>query len=260
MNTFRFTIYSLVAAIMIMLSGCAQTDITQEMRMAVQATKQKQYAEAAKHAEICLNYDNTLTDAVILYNYCTFLSDTRENVRRQAIYNLAKLTRISPESYPAWLFYGWVLVENKQYTDAIEPLEKALELIPKNAPSLPSLRLLLGICYVNNNLQTKALGILQPLQAKQPYQTWPELYNCLGILAIQRQSYDTAVAFFKCGLNFDPRNDVLLQNLAVTHDLYRNDPASAKKEYVACLIQKNAAGDMDSCRKIQNRLRRISKK
>lgn len=250
---------AIAALIAAFLPGCSQTDLSQEMLSAVQCAKHQQYAEAAKHAEICMNYDRTLSDAVILYNYCTFLSDTRENVRRQAIYNLAKLTRTSPDSYSAWLFYGWALVENRQYTDAIEPLEKALSLAEKKEPSLPSLRLLLGKCYVNNNLQRKALSILQPLQAKAPYRTWPELYNCLGILAIQRQSYDIAVSFFKHGLEFDPRNEVLLQNLAVTHDLYRNDPKSAKQEYIKCLIQKQAAGEYDDVRRIQNRMRKLTK-
>ncbi len=252
--------FALGAALLLGLASCAQPDLSQQMHLAVEAAAQQQYTEAAKYAETCLEYAPDMPEAILLSNYCHFLMENRESARKQALYNLSKLTKSAPDRYDTWLFYGWALVENNQLRDAIDPLERAYKLVPAKDPNRPRIQMLLGRCYVNNNLQKQALGILQPLQIKAPYSQWPELYNCLGILALQRQNAKLAVTFFQHGLSLDSRNEVLLQNLAVTHDLYLNDTANARKYYIACLVQKQAANDTESCRRITARLRKLNKR
>jgi len=243
----------------LLMTGCSRMDLSQEMHTAVEFAKHQQYAEAKIYAQRCLDYAPDLLDAVLLYNYCVLMTETRESAQKQALYNFSKATKTHPERYDAWLFYGWALVDNRQYRDAIEPLETAFKLAPQKSPHRARIQLLLGQCYVNTNLQAEALRILQPLKGKSPYRSWPELYNCLGLLARRRQDARVAISFFQRGLQLAPGNEALLQNLAVTYDLDANDPTNARKTYIKLLAQKKVAGTEESLR-IQRRIRRLSKR
>ncbi len=237
--------------------GCNRVDSTLLMQKAVEAIQQNRLEAARECTAQCLKVNPEYVEALLLNNYCSFLLENNDNARRQALYNLAKCTKLAPELLDAWYYYGWALVANKQSSDAILPLERAYALLPATGGPRSQIQLLLGLCYAENNLQAKALSMLQPLQFRKPYNTWPELYNQLGLLALKRKQPNQAITFFKRGLQHAPDNDVLLQNLAVTHDLYRNDLRMARLSYRNCLAAKAKRHDREGQLRIQNRLRQL---
>ena len=251
----------LVLAGMALLASCGRPEVEKTMERAREAALQGRLQEAIDETEHCLRYIPRLAEAQILHGYCLFLNASRESVRSQAIYNLHKATRSFPERYDAWLFYGWVLLESGDSRNAIPPLQEALRLLPQGSPHRGKIQMLLGKCYLQNNLQAQALQILQPLRIREPYRNAPELYNSLGLLAMMRQSPQIGVAFFQEGLTRCPRNEVLLQNLAVAYDLYLNDIPRAKRAYIQCLQVKQQGGqDPEGCQRIVDRLRKLSRR
>ncbi len=252
---------ALALAGVLLLPSCGRPAVEKMMEQAREAALQGRFPEAIEETERCLRYVPKLAEAQILHGYCLFLNASRESVRSQAIYNLHKATRTFPERYDAWLFYGWVLLESGDSRNAIPPLQEALRLLPPGSPHRGKLQMLLGKCYLQNNLQAQALQILQPLRAQEPYRSTPELYNALGMLAMMRQNSQLGAAFFQEGLSRCPRNEVLLQNLAVAYDLYLNDIPRAKRAYIQCLQVKQQGGqDPEGCQRIVERLRKLSRR
>ena len=56
----------------------------------------------------------------------------------------------------------------------------------------------------------------------------------------------------------NPANEVLLQNLAITYDLYLNNVEEAIKYYKLCMVAKNHRKDEDGIRRIQAHIARRS--
>ena len=225
-------------ALVLALASCSRPDPTRLLTAAVQAARENRLPEAERLSRECLRAAPGNVDALILNSYCKFLSDERASERKIALYNLSKTTNLAPDNFATHYFYGWALLRNKQSLDALPELERALKLMPKDSPHLANLRLLLATCYIENNLQDKALQILQLLQRVKPYRDWPELYNCLGLLAIKNGQAKTAKRFFENGLDLAPDNETLLLNLAVTFDQYLNAPDEAMKCYNKCKAAK----------------------
>lgn len=222
------------------------------------------YEQALVHAKSCVAFAPDNVDAQLLKNYCQFMVEAKPERRRQPLLNLFKCTRQAPERFEPWYFYGWALVESGQTRDAIEPLQKALERIPQEHPKHQEVLLLLERCYAENNLLPEALQILQSFQGLPPYSTMPELYNELGLLFLKGKDRKPSIAvdFFQQGLQRDandepleiPANEVLLQNLAITYDLYLNDFKTAQKYYILCMGIKADRNDEDGNRRIQARI------
>ncbi|MGN0867837.1 MAG: tetratricopeptide repeat protein [Oligosphaeraceae bacterium] len=251
----------LALAGMFLLASCGRPEVETIMDRARDAALQGRLQDAIDDTERCLRHVPKLADAQILHGYCLFLNASRESVRSQAIYNLHKATRAFPERYDAWLFYGWVLLESGDSRNAIPPLQEALRLLPPGSPHRGKIQMLLGKCYLQNNLQSQALQILQPLRIREPYRSAPELYNALGMLAMMRQNPQMGATFFQEGLARCPRNEVLLQNLAIAYDLYLNDVPRAKRAYIQCLQVKQKGGqDPEGCQRIVDRLRKLTRR
>lgn len=238
-----------------------QPRVEETLLRAVDAANQGRYLEASQLALECRRYAPELADAWILHGFTTYMSASRATAREQAVYDLGKATRSFPDRYDAWLFHGWALLESGESRDAIRPLEEALKRAPQDCPHKGRIQMLLGKCYLQNNLQADALRILQPLRVKEPYRSTPELYNALGRLAIMRQNPQSAKKFFQEGLRFAPRDEILLQNLAVTCDLYLSETKEAKKAYIQCLqVKQQGRQDPEGCQRITNRLRALTRR
>lgn len=238
--------------------SCDRTDLGREMTLAVAEAHQGHYDLALAHANSCVAFAPENVDALMLKGFCQFMAETKPDRRRQPLMSLHKCTTMAPERFEPWYFYGWALVENGQLRDAIQPLREALRLAPPNATKAQEIKLLLERCYLANNLLDEAFSILQPLQGRLPYRNTPELYNELGLLALRRQTYTLAERHFQHGLKLDPRNEVLLLNLAITYDLYLNRLDQARFYYAKCLQVKALRGDLDGRLRIQERLRQLA--
>ena len=252
-----------------MLLSCNRTDLAKEMSLAMEEARRANYEEALIHANACVAFAPENVDAQLLKSYCQFMMETKPERRRQPLLNLLKCVHQAPERFEPWFFYGWVLLENGQTRDAIEPLQKALERLPQGHPKKQELLLLLERCYAENNLMPEALQILQSFQGIQPYSSMPELYNELGLLFLksEKRQPSIAISFFRRGLQRDakgklqldnPANEVLLQNLAITYDLYLNNVEEAIKYYKLCMVAKNHRKDEDGIRRIQAHIARRS--
>ena len=232
-------------ALTLLLVACSRPDPAQLLQAAMTAARENRLPQAEQLSRQCLRAAPGNVDALILNSYCKFLADERATERKKALYNLKKATEIAPDSFAAHYFHGWALLQNRQSLDAIRSLESAYQLLPKDSPHRANLRLFLATCYIENNLQDKALRILQPLQRFKPYRDWPELYNCLGLLAIKRMQPKQAQYFFETGLRIAPDNETLLQNLAVTLDQYGNNPKQAAILYRKCQAAKFRRREFD---------------
>ena len=248
----------LLCVSVLFLLSCDRTDLGKEMSLGVAEAKQGHYEQALVHATSCVAFAPDNVDALLLKSFCQFMVETKPERRRQPLMTLLKCTHLAPERFEPWYFYGWALVENGQLRDAIEPLRQALKQISPTDAKCLEVKLLLERCYIANNLLNEALGILQPLQGRLPYRNWPELYNELGILALKHQSPKNAERLFQHGLKLDPRNEVLLQNLAITYDLYLNNIPEARRHYQYCMAAKYARHDNEGSRRIQDRLRQLA--
>ena len=241
-------------------TGCARRDVNLLMSQAYAAARQGDLALAQDLTAECLKQNSSHTQARILNNYCRFSRQGSEADRRQALYDFSKGTILEPDNFDCWFFYGWALAESGQTQQAIVPLEKALALLPPKGGPRPKVQLLLGRCYAENNLQDKALAILQPLQIRDPYRAWPELYNCLAMLALRRKQSPQAVRFLKEGLRRDPANEVLLRNLAIVYDVYVNSPAEACDYYRKCLKRTVDRGDKEEAQTLTRRLMQVNRR
>jgi len=260
----RHTILSLCVALLLLFCGCARQDVNQLMQQAYAAAQRGDLGEAEQLTTQCLQANANYLDAKLLNEYCRFSRHSQESDRKQALYNLSKCTIVAPDNLNCWLFYGWALVEAGQTREAIAALKRAEALLPPKGGPRAQIQLLLGRCYVENNLQKEALAILQPLQVKMPYREWPELYNSLGMLALKRRQNDHAIRFLQEGLRHAPGNDVLLRNLAVIYDVYVNDPVQARHYYMECLRRARDRRDDAMMQRLGKRLgqlgRQIGKK
>lgn len=244
----------------LLLSGCARRDVNELMSQAFASAKQGDLALAQDLTSECLKQNASYMQARLLNNYCRLCRQGSEADRKQALYDLSKCTVIERDNFDCWYFYGWALAESGQTQQAIVPLEKALALLPPKGGPRPKVQLLLGRCYVENNLQDKALAILQPLQMREPYRTWPELYNSLAMMALRRKQPAQAVRFLQEGLRQAPGNEVLLRNLAVVYDSYANNPAEACNYYRQCLKRTLDRGDQEGAQQLTRRLMQVSRR
>ena len=248
-----------------MLLSCHRTDLPKEMALAMEDARHANYEQALVHANACVAFAPDNVDAQLLKSYCQFMVETKQERRRQPLLNMLKCAHQAPERFEPWYFYGWALLENGQTRDAIEPLQKALERIAPDTPKYQEVQLLLERCYSENKLIPEALSILQSFQGQPPYSRMPELYNELGLLFLKGKDRNpnAAVFFFQRGLQRNakgeiqlqnPANEVLLQNLAITYDLYLDNMNEALDYYIKCMVAKNTRNDTDGIRRIQTRI------
>ena len=248
----------MLLSVLFFLPSCTPPDSTSELLQALQDAQKGLLGEALFRSELCLRNSPEDVNALLLNSYCIFTTATESSQKAKALFNLDKATRLAPDSFTAWYYYGWALCENQQYREALPVLEKAFELLPEASPKKGELLLLLGRCSSHNNLQDKGLRYLQPLRIHPPYNRWPEVYNNLGILALNRTDYHGAERAFKQAIELEQNSPELLQNLAVTYDLYLNNPLKAKKTYIQCLLALGNQKHLQTRLQIQNRLRQLT--
>ncbi|MDD3695923.1 MAG: hypothetical protein PHG44_08160 [Lentisphaeria bacterium] len=254
----QFRLCALLLALILCLPACAPPDGNSELLQALASLHSGSLSEASYRAEICLKQEPDNVYALLLHSYCTMLSAANEAQRAKAIFNFERAVGLAPDNFLVNYYYGWALCENQQYRLALPILEKAQELMPEDFAHKADLRMLLARASAANNLQEKALRYLQPLRVSQPYGGWPEVYNNLGLLALNRADYQGAAEFFKQSIALERENLLAWQNLAVTYDLYLNQPQKAKAAYMQCMLRLQAEEQKQDKIKIQKRIRQLS--
>lgn len=249
----------IILALAFILAGCTQSQINDELQQGLDKAKAGDYAGALVHTERCLRISPDSVNALLLHGFCLYsLPSAGGTSRANAFKHLEKATKLAPERFDVWYFYGWSLYENGMDHNAIQPLETALSLIPAKDRDkyYSSILMMLGRCAAHNNLQQKALKYLQPLRVRKPYSNMPDTYNSLGVLAVKRNKPSEAIELFAQAYKLDKNDPTILQNIAVTCDLYLNQPAVAKS-YYAMALKKLPAKEVILRQRIQNRLNKL---
>ena len=247
-------------ALLAALAGCTQTNIEDELRQGLAKAKDGDYAGALEHTDRCLRISPNSVNALLLHGFCLYSQPSAGGATRASAFrHLEQATKLAPDRFDVWYFYGWSLYENGMSHEAIKPLEKALSMCDPQSRHYGAILMMLGRCCVHNNIQTKALRYLQPLRVREPDRKWPETYNALGMLAVQRGEYQEAIKSFAEAFKLDRQDPAILQNIAVTCDMYLNQPQVAKRYYEQTL-ERLPAKEVILRQLIQNRLEKLNRK
>lgn len=252
MHTIRS--YSLLAAFasaLALLAGCGGEPAPDILEKAGAAAATGQWEHAEMLADRATSNKEMRPDALVLLalanHYQDDVLDALESIERAA--------ELAPASFAAQYFHGWLLCQNKRWADALPPLKRALELDPSN----PNVLVLLAKCCLEQNL-LQGTSYLQALRRFEQHRESAALYNSIGMLWMGRPDYDMAKNYFMKALEKDPKNAVVLQNLAVLHDVYLNDEATALEFYKFCLRESQLNKDDVRARTVVERLRQLARR
>ncbi len=170
----------------------------------------------------------------------------------QAIPALRRAAEDLPDNFTAQYLYGWILYENGNYTRALPPLRRAFEIEQDHTEVLS---LLARACLEQNLVE--GVRYLQLLMRQPGYRDKPEPYNAIGLLWTGEPNYTRAGSFFLHALQRDSDNPVVLQNLAVLHDVYLHERKTALRYYRRCLAASQRIGDQERARQVTRRLRNL---
>lgn len=193
-------------------------------------------------------------DFGILYGYALLANDRPREAKTQ----LAQMAAAAPDHFLAQYFHGWILWRLGDYGDAIGPLKNALHLKSGYEEYVPDVLVLLARCCMKQNLPDGA-RYLQALRAHRSFGREPETHNCLGLLLVGQGQHDQARLRFEEALRLDPGNPVILQNLAVIHDIYLKDPRQAMTYYRESLARRIERRDPTNQAEIRERLRQLAR-
>ena len=241
-------------ALMVSLCGCGRVDVDTRLREAAAAASKGYWQLAVEMTEECAaEAPNNLT-AAVLHGLC--LLEVRQE--DEALDVLSHATELAPDEFLPHYFYGWALTRTGAYGDALEPLRRAYELRRAYPDVIPDVLILLSRCCLEQRL-AKGMGYLQALRMYRAYRQSPEVYNSLGLLWTYELEYENARENFLKALERAPENAVVLQNMAVLHDAYLDEPDSARRYYMYSLKARQVAGDSGRQTKIRRRLRQLAR-
>ena len=123
----------------------------------------------------------------VVYNYAVSL--IREKKYHAAIPSLRSVTRQRPEMFQAWLALAQCLQATKQYTKAVEPFEKAMELKPD-----PKLAFHLGSVAKKSKQYDKSIAAYQTALEMDP--TYVKARYNLSLTYMAAKRYEEAVESF----------------------------------------------------------------
>jgi len=250
----RLRALAAVAALLALISGCARVDVDSLLGQATAAAAAGKWREALELAEQCASSDPENLTAVILHGRC-LLALRRLDEARDVLEAAAKA---APDDFLSQFYFGWVLCECGRYGDALGPLKKAHSLSDGHPEVLPDVLILLSRCCLEQNLD-EGITHLLALRRYRAFNRQPEVYNSLGILYRNKGEHENARQSFLMAHEKDEHNPVVLQNLAVLHDQYLDNPKEAMRYYRYALKASQLADDGERQARVQNRLRQMAR-
>lgn len=237
-----------------LLAGCSRPDPDQSAREAEAAMAAGEFAKAVSLSRQAFRRAPGNLDYGILHGYALFANKRHREARDQ----LARMAAAAPDSFLAQYFHGWVLWRLDDYGNAIGPLKNALFLKDGFEEFVPDVLVLLSRCCLKQNLP-EGFRYLQPLRAHRSFGREPEVHNCLGLLRVGQGEYEQARRHFEDALRLDPGNPVVLQNLAVLHDIYLKDPKQAMLYYNDSRDRRDERKDPTNRAAISERLQQLAR-
>jgi tetratricopeptide (TPR) repeat protein len=241
-------------AMLWLLPGCRRAeDLDLMLRQAATAAAASDWFAAAELAERCTRIAPRNLDALLLHGRCLLAQRHLD----EAIDCFERAVAQAELHFLPHFFLGWTLSEAERCGDAMTPLRRAYELIPRDSGARPDLLVLLSRCCLDNNL-AEGERYLNELREYRAFAQSPDVFNALGMLHVNLQEYEEAARDFKTALRHDEGNAVVLQNLAVLYDQYLQEPHTAMDYYLYCRIASHRALDRERERKIHLRLRQLA--
>ncbi|MDX1737667.1 MAG: tetratricopeptide repeat protein, partial [Alphaproteobacteria bacterium] len=199
---------------------------------------------AAAEAEIRLVLADNPNNALALYYYG--LVAYRVGKLEEAIQLLNRAVDLMPDNARFRNLFGFLLRVAKYYDQAKKQLEKAIELDPENAESYNNLGI---VCFEQNNIDG-ALSMYNKALAIKPDQ--PDILNNIGNAFASKQMFDEAIASYDTALAINPKYVQALSNKAET--ILRNkgiNEEERKSQYRDCI--ETAAGIAPNWLELQNK-------
>ena len=243
-------------AALVFLSGCRPVDVAAVYAEASAAAEAGEFTTAIDLTRRCLDAQPEAVRVLVLHGFCLYMTARSDRDRERALGCLHRAAGLAPDDFLAHYFYGWLLCENGQFGPAMEPLEQAYRLKEAYPEFLPDLLVLLGRCCVENNLP-KGRSYLQALRRYRSFADSPEVYNALGILSRKQGDYADALSWFEQALEKSRDHAVVLQNIAVLHDVYLGQPEEARRYYVRSLAARQRMRDSTNQAEIRKRLKQL---
>ncbi len=235
----------LMAGVMLSAVSCQRRDSEELLREAMTAAQSGDWEYAREYARRAGSRDEREYRADMLLGLSHYYLNDKEN----AIPPLRRAAERLPENFTAQYLYGWILCENDNYPEALPPLRRAFEMDDQHPQVLA---LLVRACLEQNLIE--GVRYAQRLMSHEEYRRRPEPLNAIGILWMGEPNYQRANAFFQQALQRQQDNPVILQNLAVLHDLYLNDRRTAIQYYRRCMAASQQIGDRERFQQVLARL------
>jgi tetratricopeptide (TPR) repeat protein len=149
-----------------------------------------------------------------------------------------KLIQLQPNSEPAQVHLGYVLLNQKKYDEARLWLEKSA----RSASPMPEVFYYLGLVAQEQNEDAKAIGLFEKAVQKLP--NYAHARIALGSSYIKLRNYPRAKEELETAVKLDPEEPTAHYNLALLYARLK-DPARAQEEMriVEKLKAKGAGND-----------------
>lgn len=162
----------------------------------------KRVLQTTDDPQFTLNAHNSMAHAFL----------AKEN-HTEAINEFAAVIKIDPNHAEAYYHLGLVALKLELYEDAIQPLEKALELDPAINPELSKN---LSFAYTQAGLYDKALTQCNKALSVEPDD--PEIYELMGGIFVQKKDWNKAMDYFQKTINLNPNSSQTRFSLAWTYE------------------------------------------
>ncbi|MFM9874270.1 MAG: tetratricopeptide repeat protein [Fimbriimonadaceae bacterium] len=126
--------------------------------------------------------------------------------------NLTDLDMKEPDNAKTLSLLGSSYVLTKNYSKAIDPLEKAQTLLGSDPDSLRNVRVDLGISFAKTNQAQKAMGVFDAMMSDESL-TSVQL-GWMGFIYLENKQYDSAIASLERANTLDSNNEGVVNNLA----------------------------------------------
>ncbi len=171
-----------------------------------------------------------------LRNLCAAYYMTQQYTMAAA--TLTELDAKDPDNKKTLALLGSSYVLSKEYSKAIDPLEKAQSLLGDDADSLRNVRVDLGISYARTNQPQKAMGVFDAMLNDDAL-TSVQL-GWMGYIYLENKRYDSAIVALERANTLDGNNPGVVNNLANAY-LSRGNAGDEAKAVV--LFEKLATMD-----------------
>ena len=244
-----------LSVLMLGQPGCGRVDVDALLGEAAAAAAQGNFHMAAAFTDQCVDAQRENITALVLHGFCSL--QTRQPV--EALEALDAAAAMAPDDFIPQFFHGWALCRQRQFGDALTPLRRAYELREQYPALQLDLLVLLGTCCLEQKLGPEGIEYLAELRKNRAMDRAPEVHNALGIMHLYMDQHREAEQSFLVAHEKDEASAIALQNLAVLHDVYLNEPEKAMRYYRRSLAARQQADDSTGQADIMRRLSQLAR-